>query len=88
MRHGPDYKAHVNEVNDGSLRGTMKEYWEIGRVLAYGGRYEIRLQTDDAAILNHVSRVLKNQLEGSGKQYRLVCRCETGALSFIRWLLS
>jgi hypothetical protein len=60
----------------------------VVEILAYGGRYEIRLETNDVAILNHVSRLLKTQLEGSGIHYRLECRCETGALRFIRWLLS
>ena len=52
------------------------------------GKYQIRLETNDVTVLNHVSKVLKNQLGRSGKQYRIEYRVETEALSFIRWLLS
>ena len=51
------------------------------------GRYQIRLETNDVTIVNHVSEVLKNQLAGSGKQYRIECNFETEVVSFIRWLL-
>jgi hypothetical protein len=52
------------------------------------GKYEIKLETNDPTVLNHVSELLKNQLARSGKQYRIEYRFETEALSFVRWLLS
>ena len=56
--------------------------------LAQCGRYQIRLETNDFAVLNHVSNVLKSQLEGSGKHYHIEYRYESEALTFLRWLLS
>ena len=69
---------------------VRNEEMNIGRyeALAQCGRYQIRLETNDVAVLDHVSKVLKNQLEGSGRHYRIEYRCESEALTFIRWLLS
>jgi len=51
------------------------------------GRYQIRLETNDVTVVRHVGEVLKNQLAGSGKQYRIEYDFEPEVLSFIRWLL-
>lgn len=66
----------------------MKEYFEIAERMGDRGKYQIRVETNDVTLLNHVSEVIMNQLAESGKQYRIEYRFETKASSFIRWLLS
>jgi hypothetical protein len=66
----------------------MKKYSEIVECGEERGKYQVSVETNDVALLKHVGEMLKNQLQRSGKQYRIEYRIETKASSFIRWLLS
>jgi hypothetical protein len=66
----------------------MKKYSEIVECREEHGKYQVSVETNDVALLKHVSEMLKNQLQRSGKQYRIEYRIETNTSSFIRWLLS